>query len=198
MAQEFYKKIYSAAEGYAILRDGLRTVKYLLRGRRRGLLRPDFVERIMLAVTAVNGCEVCSYAHTKLALAEGMDAGEIAAMLSGEDAHVPAEERVAVLFAQHYADTRGAPSREAWDRVEASYGREKALGILGAVRAIMIGNAHGIPLSALRRRLKGQPIAKSSLGYELGMLLSLVPLLPVAILHAVALDLRGVPVARFG
>ena len=198
MAREFYKKLYSAGEFYAILRDGLRSVKHLLRGKRRGLLRPDFVERLMLAVTEVNGCEVCSYAHTKMALAQGMDEREVAAMLSGEDGHVPVEERVAVLFAQHYADTRGSPSREGWDRVVACYGEEKALGILGAVRAIMIGNAHGIPLSALRRRLKGQPVAKSSLRYELGMVLSLLPFLPVAILHAVALDLRGAPVARFG
>lgn len=61
----------------------------------------------------------------------------------------------------------------------------------------MIGNAHGIPLSALRSRLRGAPIRKSSLGYELGMVLSLVPFLPAALLHAIALDVRRAPVLTF-
>jgi AhpD family alkylhydroperoxidase len=196
MTQVLYKKMYSAGEFYSILRDGLRSLRHLLRSRRRGLLSPDFIERIMLAVTEVNGCEVCSYAHTKLALAQGMSEQEIAAMLSGSGEHVPDEQRVAVLFAQHYADTRGTPSQASWRRLEERYGRETALGILGAVRAIMIGNAQGIPLSALRSRLKGKPIGKSSLAYEVGMVLSVVPFLPAAILHAVAMDIGGAPVVR--
>jgi AhpD family alkylhydroperoxidase len=196
MTQVLYKKMYSAGEFYAILRDGLRSLKHLLRGRRRGLLSPDFIERIMLAVTEVNGCEICSYAHTRMALEQGMSEQEIAAMLSGSGEHVPEDQRVAVLFAQHYADTRGTPSQASWRRLEERYGRETALGILGAVRAIMIGNAHGIPLSALRSRLKGRPIGKSSLTYEVGMVLSLVPFLPAAILHAIAMDLGGAPLVR--
>ncbi|MGB8930101.1 MAG: carboxymuconolactone decarboxylase family protein [Anaeromyxobacteraceae bacterium] len=197
MAHVLYKKMYSAGEFYAILRDGLRSVKHLLRGRRRGLISGDFVERIMLAVTEVNGCEICSYAHTKMALAQGMSEQEIAAMLSGSGEQVPEEQLVTVLFAQHYADTRGRPSQEAWRRLEERYGNETALGILGAVRAIMIGNAHGIPFSALRSRLKGKPIGKSSLPYEVGMVLSVVPFLPAAVLHAIALDVSGAPVVRF-
>lgn len=197
MAQQLFKKMYSAAEFYTILRDGLRSARFLLRGRRRGILRGDLVERIMLAVTEVNGCEVCSYAHTKMALAEGLSEREIGAMLAGNGEEVPEDQRVAVIFAQHYADTRGRPSPEAWRRLEERYGRELALGILGAVRAIMIGNAHGIPLSALRRRCQGKPVARSSLSYELGMVLSVVPFLPLAIVHGLALDVGRAPVIRF-
>jgi AhpD family alkylhydroperoxidase len=196
MTQTLYKKIYSAGELYTFLRDALRSLRHLIRGRRRGLLTADFMERIMLAVTEVNGCAVCSYAHTKLALAQGMSEQEIAAILSGSHAHLPGEQAVAVLFAQHYADTRGKPSQESWQRLQERYGRETALGILGAVRAIMTGNAAGIPLSAFLSRLRGKPIGKSSLGYEVGMMLSLVPFLPAAILHAIAMDLSGAPVFR--
>ncbi|WP_256205872.1 carboxymuconolactone decarboxylase family protein [Carnobacterium iners] len=35
------------------------------------------MERIMLAVTQVNGCSVCSYTHTKMALEVGMKSEKI-------------------------------------------------------------------------------------------------------------------------
>ena len=40
-------------------------------------LSEHFIERIMLAVTEVNGCAVWSYAHTKMALEAGMTNEEI-------------------------------------------------------------------------------------------------------------------------
>jgi len=65
------------------------------------------------------------------------------------------------------------------------YGKEKALGILGATRMIMIGNIIGIPFSAFRSRLKGKPIKKSNLIYEIGMMLSIIVFLPVAFKHSI-------------
>ena len=196
MAQRFYKRLYSPREAYGILVDALRGARHLLRGRRLGLLGGDFVERIMLAVTEVNGCEVCTWAHTRMALEQGLSEGEVDAMLDGRGDQVPQAQRLGVVFAQHYADTRGRPSAEAWRRLQAHYGRETALAILGAVRAIMAGNAHGIPLSALLSRLRGRPVGKTGLAYEVGMVLSVVPMLLVALLHALALEVGGTPVLR--
>lgn len=72
----------------------------------------------------------------------------------------------------------------AWHRLVDIYGQSKAQGILGAIRMIMIGNVSGIPFSALHRRVKRQPVKKSSLPYEIGMLVAMVPFIPIAMIHA--------------
>ncbi|MGB9666910.1 MAG: carboxymuconolactone decarboxylase family protein [Candidatus Cryosericum sp.] len=196
MAQQFYKKIYSLSEGYVILYQMLRTMPSLARSRRRDELSPEFMERIMLAVTEVNGCEVCSYGHAKMALEQGMSNEEILQLLSGVTNSIPEDEAKAVFFAQHYADTRGHPSAAAWQQIVATYGPTRALGILGAIRAIMFGNAYGIPLSAFGHRLRGKPVGKTSLLYELSMILSIIVFLPVAAVHATLSGIRRAPLLQ--
>lgn len=58
-------RLYSLGEIYVILVDGMRTMPHLARARRRHVLLPQTIERVMLAVTEVNGCAVCSYATQK-------------------------------------------------------------------------------------------------------------------------------------
>ena len=197
MGQEFYKKIYSLKELYVTIYKGLRTIKYMMKSKKSNQLNPDFIERIMLAVTEVNGCEVCSYAHTKIALEQGMSSEEIQMILSGNAESITGEKAVAILFAQHYADTRGNPSQDSWQRVIEVYGETKAMGILGAIRMIMIGNVYGIALSAFRRRLKGKPIKKSSLIYEIGMILSIIVFLPVAFIYSLISGILRIQVIKF-
>ena len=197
MAQEFYKKIYSVREFYSILYDGVRTMKYMIKAKKKKELSPEFIERIMLGVTEVNGCEVCSYAHTKMALEQGMAAEEIQQLLAGSADEIPVEEMPAYLFAQHYADRRGYPTEESWDRIVSLYGEDKAKGILGAIRAIMVGNAHGIAFSAFLSRLKGKAVKKSSLLYEITMMLSIIVYLPLTLLHAVIDGLFKKPIISF-
>lgn len=196
MAQQFYKKVYSIGEGYDALYKGLRTVKYLVRNKKNGQISSKFIERIMLAVTEVNGCEVCTYGHTKIALEQGMSNEEIQDILSGTTEGIPGEEMKAILFAQHYADTKGMPSKETWETIQEYYGREQAMGILGAIRMIMIGNSYGIAYSALRSRLKGKPVEKTSFIYEIGMILSLFTFLPVAAIHGFVLDIFKAPLVK--
>lgn len=191
------KKHYSLKDSYRILVQGLSTMRFLSRARSQGDLNKEFIERIMLAVTEVNGCAVCSYAHTRVALESGMSAREVQAMLAGVIDDVPADEVPAVLFAQHYADTGGKPGRVAWERIVESYGETTAMGILGAIRAIMIGNVYGIPFSALIGRIKGSPDPRSSLLSEIGLPLASIPALPVALLHALVASLARVPVISF-
>lgn len=197
MRQEFYKKIYSAQELYVTLHKGLRTMKHILKNKKSKELTPDFIERIMLAVTEVNGCEVCSYAHTKIALEHGMSNEEIQSLLSGNTGRIPDAEAIAILFAQHYADTRGNPTCDSWQRVVKAYGISKALGILGAVRTIMIGNVSGIALSAFLSRLRGKPIKKSNFLYEISMILDCIIFLPIAFIHGLISDIFKMPVISF-
>jgi AhpD family alkylhydroperoxidase len=86
----------------------------------------------MLAVTEVNGCEACSYAHTLMALRKGFSNEEIAGFLSASDACVVPEEAQGILFAQHYADSRGRPSRAAYEALLQEYGPEKSRAVVAA------------------------------------------------------------------
>jgi len=192
----FFQRFYTVPEQYAILVKGLRTMPHLVRARKAGLVSAHLSERIMLAVTEVNGCAVCSYVHTKIALEKGMSREDITAMLSGISKPVPEEEAHAIFFAQHYADSRGKPSAEGWNRVAGEYGESKALGILGAARLMMAANIYGIALSALGRRFKCQPVKKSNIFYEFGMLLSVILILPVAALHALLSAIFGKPLLK--
>jgi AhpD family alkylhydroperoxidase len=193
-----FKKRYSVLELYGILVKGLRAMPRLLSARMAGLVSARLAERIMLAVTEVNGCEVCSYAHTRIALENGMSPKEIRMLLAGDTGAVPVDESLAIVFAQHYADTRGNPSRDSWQRLVDAYGSAKSLGILAAARMMMIGNAVGIAWSAFANRLKGRPVASSSLGYEAAVMLSAVPLFPAALVHAVAAGVLRTPIMVFG
>ena len=185
------RRLYSPTEFYRIIYLGLRTRKYLSKAQKTGCIDMRLVERIMLAVTEVNQCPLCSYAHTKFALEAGMSSEEIRNLLAGSTDTVPDDEIAAVMFAQHYADSRGNPSKEAWQHIVDAYGETKAKGILGAVRMIMFGNTFGIVLNSLKSRFGGNPDKRSSLLYEISMILSFIPFLPVALIHALISDLLG-------
>lgn len=184
MEQKFFKRIYTIREFYTSVYLAIRTFGRYRRSLRKKEMSPEAAERIMLAVTEVNGCEVCSYVHTKIALEKGMSSEDIKSILSGSSGAIPEEEAAAIFFAQHYADSRGKPSAAAWNRVVEEYGESKALGTLGAARLMMAANIYGIALSALRRRLKGEPVKKSSLLHELGMLFVIIIFFPAAAVHA--------------
>ncbi|HZK39052.1 MAG TPA: carboxymuconolactone decarboxylase family protein [Clostridia bacterium] len=181
----------------AVLYNGLRNIKPLKRAKKDGLLGQAFIERIMLAVTEVNGCEMCSYAHTNWALEAGLSAQEIEQLLAGSAQGTPTDELPAILFAQHYADKKGNPDREAWERIREIYGQEKALGILGAVREIMIGNVYGAAAGAFSSRLKGKPYKNSKWFKELGILLSILVFIPAAGIKALLAGLFKKPIADF-
>lgn len=180
---EFGRKLYSLGEIYRIIYDGTRTAPYLSSSKKNKELNSDFFERIMLAVTEVNGCPLCSYAHTKMALEAGMSNEEIKNMLTGIMADVPSEQLQAIMFAQHYADSRGNPSKESWEKIVKSYGLSKSQGILGATRIIMMGNALGIPWSGFLSRIKSDHDRRTSLAYELaGMTIGSL-MVPFAVIH---------------
>ncbi len=157
----------------------------------------EFRERIMLAVTEVNGCEICSYVHTRIALEKGLSDEEIQMILGGNSDNIPEREVAAILFAQHYADTRGKPTRKTWNTLVATYGEQKSYHILGIIRMMMVGNVFGIPLSALKNRIKGKPNKKSTIGYELIMMVLPLPFIPITLLHALVSELLRIPRITF-
>ncbi|MGZ7117613.1 MAG: carboxymuconolactone decarboxylase family protein [Methanobacterium sp.] len=169
----------------------------MYKAKRNKELNSKFIERIMLAVTEVNDCALCSYAHTKRALECGMSNEEIQKILEGIIDDVPDDEVAAVFFAQYYADSRGKPTLKSWQRIEEIYGKSKALGILGSIRTIMIGNTYGLPWSSFFNRLRNKPPdERSSLRYELTMMLGTF-LIPFSLIHAIISDLFRKPLINF-
>ena len=191
------KRLFSVWELYHIMTLAFRSIPLLKRAKAAGKMNKAFLERIMLAVTEVNGCAMCSYYHTRVALEEGFSAEEIRAMLGGSFADVPPEQLSGVLFAQHYADQRGNPSRESWDKIVAEYGETGAYGILAVTRMIMMGNAVGIPSGSFLLRFRGKADPRSNIFYELMMMLAMVVFIPLAGLTAISLNLLKVPIIKF-
>ena len=182
---KFYKRLFSIKEAHNTMFEAFSTMKYFKKARQNETISQDFSERIMLAVTQVNGCEICNYYHTEEALKSGMSDVEIKNLVQGDESTVPTAEIKAIMFAKHYADTLGKVNQQALNEFKKYYGQEQSLAILGAIRIIMMGNAYGIPLSALKRRLKNDAVAKSSLHYEVLILLSFIPSIVIAFVKVI-------------
>ncbi|MDY0289445.1 MAG: carboxymuconolactone decarboxylase family protein [Sphaerochaeta sp.] len=192
-------RLFSVGEEYRALVLLFRSVRFVRRARKQELLDKHFMERIMLGVTQVNGCPLCSYAHTKMALEMGMEEQQIEELLGGELANIPSEQLKAVLFGQHYAETKGNPSELSWNEIVHTYGEDGAQGILGTIRIMMVGNIWGIAIGLLKDRIQHRKVdERSSLGYELLLTFAMIPFLPVAAVHALVANLSGSPLLAFG
>ena len=97
----------------------------------------------MLAVTSVEGCRYCSYFHSKLALKGGMTREEVGKLLSGDVQDCPEEEYIAVLYAQHWAESDAHPDPEAVQRLQETYGSEMVEAIHLMLRMVRLGNLLG-------------------------------------------------------
>jgi len=140
----FYKRTYrSFGEFFS---DQVFLIKNLRQVRRimgENLIPGGFRERLMLAVVSVYGCRYCSWRHTREALRCGVDKDEIAGLLIGSVDNCPQDEAVALLYAQHWADSDTHPDPEACARLEEAYGAEKAQAINLILRMIRVGNLSG-------------------------------------------------------
>lgn len=151
----------------------------------RKLINRAFKERIMLAVTQVNGCRYCSFAHTRQALEAGVPVEHIRQLASGEWKNLPEDELIALNYAQHYAESRGNPDDAAWQKLIQFYGIDGARDILAFIQMITVTNLMGNTFDAFWSRFIGKPSQYSSIWQELGVLLGCVVIIPIAILHRI-------------
>lgn len=183
--QEFYKRHYTTIEFYHILDAALTSMKKFKIAKDKELISESFSEKLMLAVTEVNGCEVCNTFHVKKAKESGVGKDEIVTLLSGGIKVSPSKEEFALDFAKKYASNNGEFDQFTWDHLVKQYGMETAEGILAAIRVIMMGNAYGIASGALLNRLKFKPIKSSNIFNELSVTLSILIFAPVLLIkHA--------------
>lgn len=194
-----YKRKFSLLEMYRAAVYAPGAMSKLLGNKKSKLVDENFVKRLQLTVTEVNGCALCSYGHAKMALRQGMGNEEINSFLGGgeNDNFIKPEEAKAIIFAQHFADARGYPKKYAYDSIVNEYGKDKAQIILSATQMMIAGNIYGIPLSAFLSRLKGKPYKDSSLFYEIKMQVLGILFLPIAIVHGFIRGCIGLSNERF-
>jgi AhpD family alkylhydroperoxidase len=110
----------------------------------RELIPAAFRERLIMAVTEVNGCRYCSYVHARFALIAGVSDDELRQLLMGAvPADAPQDELLALIYAQHWAESDARPDPDARQRLEESYGSEKAEAIHIVLHTIRMANLLG-------------------------------------------------------
>lgn len=159
--REFLHIIQLAGVAFPLLRDA----------KKRKRFSKQLKERIMLSVTNVNGCELCSYVHTKIALKSGLEASEIKALLGGEKEQIREEDLIAILFAEHFASSKENPDKEILTKLVDTYGEERANLILAATVMISLTNTLGITMDLFKSRLLFKADKRSSFFNEIGIIL---------------------------
>lgn len=114
-------------------------------------------EKVVLAVTMVNECRFCSYVHTRLALVNGVDLEELHQLLdAGTFGNVTGRDAVAVLFAQHFADTSRRPDGAARAALSREFSAYQCLEIMAYIHTIYLSNLCANFLDASFARLSGR------------------------------------------
>jgi AhpD family alkylhydroperoxidase len=176
------KRKFGFFEQLPIIVRAARSFLYLRLFKKKNGMNFKFKERIMLAVTEVNGCQMCSFVHTKLALKAGLSLDDIQELLSGELVGVPKEESLGVLFAKDYAFNHETIDQDFYNKLIETYGVRKARAILGVVEMITMTNGMGLGLGYLKRTLTFKHVKGSNILNEILVPLSTMILFPILLL----------------
>lgn len=176
------KRKFRLLEHLPIIVRAARSFLYLRLFKKKNGMNFKFKERIMLAVTEVNGCQMCSYVHTKLALSAGLSMDDIQELLSGELVGVPKEESLGVLFAKDYAFNKEKIDADFYQKLVDTYDVRKARAILGVVEMITMTNAMGLGLGYLKRTLTFKHVKGSNILNEVLIPLSTMVLFPLSLM----------------
>jgi AhpD family alkylhydroperoxidase len=150
----FKKRYYRSPKDFlADLWFPLRNRKKLGKAMSDGPVSPAFRERIMLAVTGVNGCRYCSYFHARQAVKSDMPPAEISRLLEGDVSDCPAGEAVAIAYALHWAETGGKPEPDVEKKLLETYEPAMVDDVHVILRMIRLGNLTGNTLDYLIYRL---------------------------------------------
>jgi AhpD family alkylhydroperoxidase len=112
-----------------------------------------FLERLVMTVTAVNGCRYCSQFHARHALTTGLSQNEVISILQGDLSQHPDEEAVGILYARHWAESGSNPDPRFRLKVIETYGRDKTQAIELVLRAISVANLVGNTVDYLLYRV---------------------------------------------
>lgn len=163
----FQKRSYNFRGFIRDFAIAFRNLPKFMKAMRVKRISPKFSEHVMLAITAVNECRYCSWAHTRMALEMGCTSDEIKDILEfSEYGNCNEEELVALTFAQHYAETNRNPNREILKNFIRYYGKEKANDILNFIHTMTVANLIGNTVDAFESRMKGIPPENGGFFFE--------------------------------
>ncbi len=116
-------------------------------------------EKVMLGVNSVNGCRYCTWAHTGLALAHGVNLHELADLLdTGTFGAVNERDATAILFAQCFADTVRKPTPEARAALAERFTPYERRELMAYIHAIYLGSLCGNCADAWLNRFSGRKV----------------------------------------
>lgn len=92
MANQFMKRLYDAATFRRFVSDAISSLGDLRKAKKNPAIGDAFEHRVLLVVTGVNGCRICSHYHSKRALEDGMEEAEIASLLSNGGENISQDE----------------------------------------------------------------------------------------------------------
>lgn len=173
------KRKFGFFEHLPITIRAARSFLYLRLFKKKNGMNFKFKERIMLSVTEVNGCTMCSFVHTKLALKAGLTQDDIQELLAGELVGVPKEESLGVLFAKDYAFNKETIDKAFYQKLVDTYNVRKARAILGVTEMITMTNSMGLALGFLKRTLTFKHVKGSNVLNEILVPLSTMVLFPL-------------------
>jgi len=167
MKNNFDKKIFTPRVFFNDIGFFLSKIPGIISALRNKQISKAFIEKIMTITTAVNGCSYCSWFHAKQALASGISEEEIKNMLNLQfQADASDFESMALLYAQHYAETNRQPDEEMTQKMIEFYGKKTSGHIYLFIRLINFGNLYGNTWDAVLSRFKGNPAEKSNVIFE--------------------------------
>ena len=134
-------------------------------GRR---LDPKLREEVMLAVAQANACRLCTLAHRRWALAEGVTDAELAALENQEPERFGRRTWAAIAWADARARASLGPVPAEFEDELARYYSAAERDDLDLVTTVMtVANRSANTFDALLARLRGRPVPGSRLLDEL-------------------------------
>lgn len=174
----FGKKIYTCRRFWADLCELIKKIPLLVAAFLGERISRAFASKLMLTVTAVNGCRYCSWFHTNVLLDKGVAGEEIRRILSLQIGERIAEyELTGIAYAEHYARSERNPDPETTKILKTSYGEEKANDILLFLELVYFANMVGNTFDAFLGRFRGQKSPGSSVFCEFMLFLLSSPML---------------------
>jgi len=124
----------------------------------------------MLAVAEANACHLCSLAHRRWALAEGVTDEEIAAIEGEDPDRFDRRTWAAIAWAQARtkADIDPVPG-ELETELARHYDERERADLELVTQAMGVANRSANTFEALRERLRGRPMAGSRVGDEVAI-----------------------------
>jgi AhpD family alkylhydroperoxidase len=168
MNNNFHKKVFSAGQLFEDIGYFLVNIPLMFRSFRNKKIDKAFREKIMTITSAVNGCTYCAWFHAGQALSGGISQAEITDMLNLQfNSNASEFETMALMYAQHYAETNRNPQNEMTQKLTDYYGSITSGHILFFIRMISFGNLFGNTWDSVISRIKGKPADSGSLVFEI-------------------------------